>query len=386
MADRLDDYLDELLRWVAIETPSADREALSALGAVVAQSCAEGGLEVERVGLGAGRGGVILARGGTNNGQAGLLVLAHLDTVHPTGTLHGVLSWRREGDKLYGPGIYDMKGSALMALSAWRQLRREGRLPAAPVTFLFSPDEEVGSPASRTIIEDQARCAFAALVVEPARDGGKIVTGRRGVARFTVTVSGVAAHSGGSFAQGRSAIAEMARQIPQIEGLTDLEAGITVNVGTISGGSSANTVPARCTAEVDVRLQRLDQVQGVLSAIHSLCPIGRDVQIHVSGGLSRPPFFPDEGSRALFRHARQVASSCGIDLLGVHSGAASDGNFTAALGVATLDGLGVDGAGAHTLDEHIVLSSVLPRIDFFAELLATTTAAAVRPNADLDWA
>lgn len=383
-AASLDDFLGELRRWVAIETPSADREALAALGSVVAKSCMEAGLEVERVDLGAGRGDVILARGGPNNGQPGLLVLAHLDTVHPAGTFAGALPWRREGDRLYGPGIYDMKGSALMALCAWRQLCSEGRVAVSPITFLFSPDEEIGSPASRSVIEEQARRAFAVLVVEPARDGGKIVTGRRGVARFTITVTGVAAHSGANFADGRSAIAEMARQIPRLEALTDLSAGISVNIGTISGGSSVNTVPALCRVEVDVRLQRLDQVATLLGAINALAPIGADVQMQVEGGLSRPPFFPDPRSKALFAHAKRVAAGVGIDLVGVHAGAASDGNFTSALGIATLDGLGVDGAGAHTHNEHILVSSVLPRIAFFAELLAGTTAAEIRPKRALN--
>lgn len=377
MTDRLDAFLGELHQWVSLETPSIDHASVAALGDIVARSCAQAGLAVERVALEGGNPDLILARGGANSGEPGLLVLAHLDTVHPTGTLARSLPWRREGDRLYGPGIYDMKASALMALEAWRRLGVQGRHSASPVTFLFSPDEEIGSQASRPVIEAEARRAFATLVVEPARDGGKIVVGRKGVARFDVAVSGVPAHSGGYFEKGRSAISEMARQIPVLEGLTDLATGITVNVGTIKGGTSPNTVPAECSVQVDVRLQRMDQVEPIVAAIRSLRPIGRDVTVKVSGGLNRPPFFPDDGSRALFAHARRVASGHGIDLVGIHSGGASDGNFTSALGVPTLDGLGVDGDGAHTLDEYILVSSVLPRTDLFAELLATTTPAAI---------
>jgi glutamate carboxypeptidase len=373
MTDRLDAFLGELHRWVSLETPSIDRKAVADLGDIVAISCAEADLSVERVTLEGGSPDLILARGGPNIGEPGILVLAHLDTVHPIGTLARSLPWRRDGDRLHGPGIYDMKASALMALEAWRRLSMQGRRPASAITFLFSPDEEIGSPASRPLIESEARRAFATLVVEPARNGGKIVVGRKGVARFNIVVSGVAAHSGGYFENGRSAISEMARQIPVLESLTDLAAGVTVNVGTIKGGTSPNTVPAECSIEVDVRLQRMDQVDSILEVISSLRPIGCDVTVKVSGGLNRPPFFPDEGSRALFAHARTVACGCGIDLVGIHSGGASDGNFTSALGIPTLDGLGVDGNGAHTLDEHILVSSVLPRTDLFAELLATTT-------------
>lgn len=371
-SQRLGSYLEELREWVSIETPSANVAAISQLGARVASRCAEAGLAVEWAGGSNGACRTLIARGGPDRDAKGLLILAHLDTVHPEGTLASSLPWRQEGDRLYGPGIYDMKASALMAVWAWRHLAATGRSARTPVTFLFVPDEEIGSPSSREIIEGEAKNALATFVVEPARDGGKIVVARKGVARFVVTATGRAAHSGTNFELGRNAISEIAAQIPILDALTDLAQGITVNVGTISGGTSPNTVADRCTIEVDVRLQRLDQVEAVLAAIRALKPRNPDVALDVAGELNRPPFSADEGSRALFQHARSVAARQGIDLVGTSAGGASDGNFTAAMGIPTLDGLGVDGSGAHTLHEHILVSSIVQRIDLFAALLEET--------------
>lgn len=372
VSQRLSNYLAELREWVSIETPSADRIAVTRLLQLVSVRCAESHLMVEWAGGGDGACLTLLARGGPNTSSPGILVLAHLDTVHPTGTLETRLPWRVDGDRLYGPGVYDMKGSALMALSAWRHLVAAGRSSKVPVTFLFSPDEEIGSPSSRAIIEREAKNALATFVVEPARDGGKIVTSRKGVARFVITAKGRAAHSGTNFEKGRNAISEIAAQIPLLDGLTNLAEGITVNVGMIEGGTNANTIADYCRIVVDVRLQRMEQAEPVLAAIRSLKPLNRDIKLDIMGELNRPPFGYGPGSQALFRHARATAADLGIDLVGVSAGGASDGNFTAALGIPTLDGLGVDGAGAHTLEEHILLSSVVPRIDLFAALLERT--------------
>lgn len=372
ISQRLSDYLAELHEWVSIETPSADREAVARLLHRVAARCTEAGLAVEWAGGGDGACPTLLARSSPAPLSQGILVLAHVDTVHAKGTLESRLPWRIKGDRLYGPGVYDMKGSALMALAAWRQLAETGRSSKVPVTFLFSPDEEIGSPSSREVIEREARNALAALVVEPARDGGRIVISRKGVARFVITATGRAAHAGVNFELGRSAISEIAAQIPLLDGLTDIADGITVNVGTISGGTGPNTVAEHCRVEVDVRLQRMEQVEPVLGAIRSLKPRNPDIKLEITGELNRPPFDHDTGSQALFRHARAVAAELGIDLVGVSTGGASDGNFTAAMGIPTLDGLGVDGAGAHTLEEYILLSSVVPRIDLFTRLLERT--------------
>lgn len=382
MADRLEPFLEELRRWVSIETPTQHRGNVVKLGAMIRQACDEAGLVTDIVPGMPGLGDTIRARGGPDNGEPPVVVLAHYDTVHPIGTLDGPLAWRRDGDRLYGPGIGDMKACALMALQAWRDLRAAGRTSAAPVTFLFTPDEEIGSPGSRAVIEEEGKKACATLVVEAARDGGKIVLSRKGVARYTVTTHGVAAHAGSKFEEGRNAISEMAHQIAVLDRLTDLDEGITLNVGMIAGGTSPNTVPARCSVEVDIRIPRMDQVDRVLRSVDDLKPFRDDLRVHVEGELNRPPFYPKPGDRALFAHARALAAPIGIDLVGVHAGGGSDGNFTAALGTPTLDGLGVEGVGAHTLEEHILVSSVLPRIDLFRELLATTTSATLASLAE----
>ncbi|WP_311028003.1 M20 family metallopeptidase [Mesorhizobium koreense] len=377
MHSSVDHFLDELKTWIEVETPTHDREAVNRLGTLIEKTCRAEGLIVDRVSGAPGLGDTIRARSIAPNGRKGLLVLAHFDTVHPTGTLADGLPWRRDGDRLYGPGTSDMKACGLLTIEAWRTIRAEDRVPDHPITFLFTPDEEIGSPGSRGVIEAEARNAFAVLVVEAARDGGKIVTARKGVARFTVKAEGVASHAGTAFDKGASAISEMARQIAYLDSLVDIGRGITLNVGLIDGGTAPNTVAQFCTIEVDVRVRTLDQAEPIVKAIHGIKPHNPNVRLTVEGDLNRPPFFPDAGSTALFEHARKLAAPIGIDLVGIHAGGGSDGNFTAALGVPTLDGLGVDGAGAHTLQEHIFISSVEPRVDLFAALLAETTPADV---------
>jgi glutamate carboxypeptidase len=378
MADRLEPFLNELRQWVEIETPTHEKQQVDRLGGIIREACEEAGLVTDIVPGAPGLGDTIRARSGPDNGEKPVLVLAHFDTVHPLGTLEKHLPWRRDGDRLYGPGIGDMKACGLMALQAWRDLKAAGRATAAPVTFLFTPDEEIGSPGSREIIEEEGRKACATLVVEAARDGGKIVVSRKGVARYVVRTHGVASHAGSKFEEGRNAISEMARQIAVLEELIDLKEGITLNVGMIAGGTSPNTVAAECAIEVDIRIPRMDQVERVLKAVEALEPLREGLRVEVEGGLNRPPMYPDAGADALFAHARALAKPIGIDLVGLHAGGGSDGNFTAALGTPTLDGLGVEGVGAHTLEEHILVSSVLPRIDLFAELLATTSAERLR--------
>jgi glutamate carboxypeptidase len=372
MHSSVDQFLDELRTWIEIETPTHDREAVNRLGALIEKTCRAEGLLVDKVSGAPGLGDTIRARSMAPNGSKGLLVLAHFDTVHPTGTLAGGLPLRVDGDRLYGPGTSDMKACGLLTIEAWRTIKAEGTVPGFPITFLFTPDEEIGSPGSRAIIEEEARNAFAVLVVEAARDGGKIVTARKGVARFVIKAEGVASHAGTAFEKGHSAISEMARQIAWLDSLVDLEKGITLNVGLIEGGTAPNTVAQFCTAEVDVRVKTLDQAEPIVSEIHGIKARDPHVHLTVEGELNRPPFFPDAGSTALFEHARKLAAPLGIDLVGIHAGGGSDGNFTAALGVPTLDGLGVDGAGAHTLQEHIFVSSIEPRVDLFAALLAET--------------
>jgi len=365
-----EEILGRIRRWVEIETPSRDAVAVNRLADIVADELAAVGAATSRVPGRDGYGDIVEARMPWGGDGPGILVLCHLDTVHPHGTLER-LPFRLDGDRVYGPGIYDMKGGACLALEALRQLVRAGTETPLPVTLLFMPDEEVGSPTSRAVIEAAARNAKYVLVTEPARDGGKIVTGRKGSARFRITAHGRPSHAGLRHQDGRSAIREMARLVLAIEGLTDYARGVTTNVGTIEGGTGTNVVPARCTIEVDARMPDPEAAEALLAAIRGLTPADPDIRLEIEGGLNRPPYAKDAGIEALYGHARGLAAELGFDLPDTTSGGGSDGNFTAALGVPTLDGLGVDGAGAHTEDEHLYYSSLVPRTALLMRLLET---------------
>jgi glutamate carboxypeptidase len=301
----------------------------------------------------------------------GIVILSHIDTVHPVGTLNGALPFRRDGDRLYGPGLFDMKGGAYLALEAFRQvaLAKSAKLP---VTFVFTPDEEVGSPTSRPIIEREAKGARYVLVTEPARDGGKVVTARKGVGRFIVTTTGVPAHSGARHQDGRSAIKEMARQVLAIEEMTDYSRGITTTVGKILGGTAPNVVPEHCSITADLRVRDAATGREMEAKILGLKPVDPDVKLTVTGGMNRPPFEKSPAIAALLRHAQGCARDIGFELADTPmTGGGSDGNFTAFMGVATLDGLGIDGDGAHTHWEHALVSSIEPRLRLMQRLLET---------------
>jgi glutamate carboxypeptidase len=356
--------LSGIRRWVEIETPTGALEPLGRLTAMVEAEARDAGLATARVG---GPEGEVLVARSEGADRPGLLVLAHLDTVHPVGTLAGN-PWRAEGEAVYGPGAYDMKSGAYMALAAWRLLREDGRAPGLPLAILFVTDEEIGSPGARPVIERMAEDARFTLVVEPARDGGKVVTARKGVARFVVRTRGRPSHSGSRPRDGRSAIREMAHQVLALEALSDLDRGLTVNVGRIAGGTAPNVVPEHCRIEVDMRLPTLALAEEALAAVHGLRPRDPDVELVVEGGMTRPPFDPSPESLALFERAQELGRGFGLELEGCHTGGGSDGNFTAAKGVPTLDGLGADGDGAHTLDERIYPASLVPRTRLLAAL------------------
>jgi glutamate carboxypeptidase len=365
--------LEELRAWVELETHTPDAAAINALADRVQARAEAAGLLVERVPGTRGLGDTLTVHSSHSGSgdDKGILLLAHLDTVHAKGTLSKQLPWREEGDRIYGPGVYDMKSGALMALEALKLALATGNGPKLPVSIMFVPDEETGSISSRALIEAAGRRAQYALVVEPARDGGKIVVTRKGVAMYDVTIKGRASHAGTRPQDGRSAIREAAKLILALEGMNDAARGITVTVGTIVGGTGHNTVPAECRMQVDVRLPDAAAAAEVLAAIEGLQPSDPDIGITITGGLNRPPFDQSAAARTLFAKAAAVAAPLGIALEGVATGGGSDGNFTAALGVATLDGLGADGAGAHTFDEHIFRSSVAPRTALLANLFLT---------------
>ncbi|MFN4091159.1 MAG: M20 family metallopeptidase [Alphaproteobacteria bacterium] len=379
MADRTnepridaEEILAGIVRWVEIETPSTDGAAVNRLADAVEREFADLGAAIERIPGRDGFGDALIARAPWNAEAdgPGIMVLGHLDTVHPHGTI-ARLAVRREGDRVYGPGIYDMKGGDYLGLYALRHLLRQGRRAKLPVTFLFVPEEEVGSPTSRPVIEREALKSKYVLCMEPGRDGGKVVTGRKGCARYVVRVHGEPAHSGARHQDGRSAIREAARQILAIEAMTDYGTGVTTSVGLWGGGTGANVVPEFSTFEVDVRLPDAATAAAVCARIEALKPVDPDVAITVEGGLNRPAYEKTDAIATLHAHAQTLAAEIGIPLPDTTTGGFSDGNFTAALGIPTLDGLGVDGAGAHTEEEHLYYSSLEPRAKLLIRLLET---------------
>ena len=365
------EILDGILEWVRIESPSHDAQAVNRMVDHVESSMRPLTSRVERTPGREGFGDLLEVRSEWGGDGPGILVLSHLDTVHPIGTIDETLAVRREGDRVYGPGIYDMKGGAYLAAYAFRHLVRTGRETPLPITFLFIPEEEVGSPTSRAAIEAAARSNRYVLVTEPARDGGRIVTARKGVAIFEMTVTGRSSHAGVRHQDGRSAIREMARQILRLEDLTDYERGVTVNVGVVEGGTGSNVVPAQCRARIDMRVPSPEAGDEMCARVLGLEPFGPDVQVEVTGGMNRPPYEKGAAIEALFEHAKELAAEIGFELGDVKTGGGSDGNFTAALGVPTLDGLGVDGYGAHSHEEHMYFSSLVPRARLMLRLLET---------------
>ena len=367
-----EEILEGVLEWVRIESPSHDADAVNRMADRVQHDIGSLGAHVERIPGIDGFGDIVKARTPWGGDGPGILVLSHLDTVHPIGTIEDLLPVRREEDKIYGPGIYDMKAGAYLAYYAYRHLVRMGAETSLPITFLYVPEEEVGSPTSREIIEREALRNKYVLVTEPAREGGKIVTARKGVADFHVTVRGRPAHAGARHEDGRSAIREMARQILRLEEMTDYARGVTLNVGIVEGGTGINVVPARCVAQVDMRVPDAETAESMCARILALEPIGNDVELEVTGGMNRPPYNKDAGIAALFEHAKSLAKEIGFELEDVpRTGGGSDGNFTAALGVPTLDGLGADGHGAHSDYEHIYYSSLEPRARLMLRLFQT---------------
>ena len=355
--------------WAAIESKSDDIPGVTAMMDRAMADFAAAGLSVEPIAASGGQGPHFRARTPWGGEGKGVLVLCHLDTVHKAGTLE-VNPIRTEGDRAYGPGIYDMKGGVFLALTAAQTLIEAGRETPLPIRFLVVSDEEIGSPTSKAHILTEAERAAHVLVTEPAREGGRVVTARKGSARVVLEARGKPAHSGMRHQDGESAVLEMAHQIIAIEAMTNYETGLTLNVGLVSGGSGVNVVPDRCVAEIDMRMTDLAEGEAAIAAIHALRPKNPAVTLTASGGMNRPPYTKGNSVAALFEHARALAAEIGFELGDVATGGGSDGNFTAGL-APTLDGLGVDGAGAHTLEEHLFVSSLVPRMQLLRRLFET---------------
>ncbi len=363
------DLLDGIRKWVEVESHTPDTAGVNRMMDVCATGWREAGAKVTRIPGSKGLGDHLVVASAWGGEGPGILVLCHLDTVHPKGTIEE-LSFRIDGDRAYGPGIYDMKGGAYLAFAAYRAIVAGGKATPLPIRFLYVADEETGSTTSRALIEKLADNAKYVLVTEPARDGGKIVTSRKGVGRFVLTAHGRPAHSGARHQDGRSAILEVARHVAAIEAMTDYKRGITFNIGQISGGTADNVVPARCEATIDMRVPTTVDADAMAAHFQGLKAFNPDVRVEVTGGLNRPPYEMSPASAKLYAQAQKVAAGIGIDLVGVATGGGSDGNFTAQK-VATLDGLGVDGNGAHTMQEHLLISSLVPRMTLQKRLFET---------------
>jgi glutamate carboxypeptidase len=335
---------------------------------IAARDLAIMGARIERIGGRMGFGDCVRATLPHRSSEPGILIMGHLDTVHPMATL-AALPWRRDGAKCFGPGIYDMKGGNFLSVEAIRQLQRAGIATKLPVTVLFTSDEEVGSPSTRDLIEAEASRHKYVLIPEPGRRDGGVVTGRYAIARFNLETTGRPSHAGARLAEGRSAIREMAKQLIAIEEMTTDDC--TFSVGVIHGGQWVNCVATTCKAEALSMAKRQEDLDRGVGAMLALRPSGNDVQFKVTRGVTRPVWEPGAKGMALYEHASRIAQSLGFAIPHQSAGGGSDGNFTGAMGIPTLDGLGVLGGGGHTLEEHIEVGSLAPRGKLMAGLLAT---------------
>jgi len=365
---RTDEMVDFLRQLVEIESPSTNKAGTDRIGQFVAGIARDAGAEVTIIPA-KKRGDHVLARWG-EEGVKGFLILCHLDTVWPLGTL-AERPWRVEGDRVRGPGCYDEKASTVITLTALRGLRELGLAPNRPVVALFTSDEEMGSRSSRSLIKAEAARAELVLCAEPATPEGALKVWRKGTARYTITALGRAAHAGSDHQQGINAVEELAHQVVRLQGMTDYALGSTVNVGRVDGGTRVNVVPEHARAWVDVRVRTMAERDRMIAAIESLQPVRPGARLIIEGGPRRPPMEESPATLEPFRRAQEIAASIGLSLEAGGSGGASDGNFTAAMGVPTLDGLGAVGDGAHSVEEYVLIPSLAERTALMAALLTS---------------
>ncbi|HVF85959.1 MAG TPA: M20 family metallopeptidase [Pyrinomonadaceae bacterium] len=359
---------------VEAESPSGDGEGSRAVVSLLADAARsiECVTKVERVAANVNYGEHlrVTASGDAASDERSVLLLGHTDTVHPRGSWRESL-WREDDGRIYGPGVFDMKANCALAVEVLRACCSLGITPARPVVMLLTCDEEAGSFSGRALVEEEARRAAAVLVLEPPAPGGHAKTERKGTAGYTVTAHGRAAHAGLEPEKGASAILEMSRQIERLHGLNDLARGTTINVGVVSGGTRSNVVAAEARAEVDVRFTTMSEAQRIGKVVGELQPFDERVRLTIEGEINRPPLERTEAVMSLYSHARRVAAALDFELRETSVGGASDGNFAAAIGAAVLDGLGIDGGGAHADHEHIIVDDVARRGALLAGLIAT---------------
>jgi glutamate carboxypeptidase len=359
-------------RFVECESPSHDKAAVDSMGQIVAAEWKRRGANVKILRQ-PQRGNHVRAElwlgDGRPHGQ--ILVLGHLDTVYPLGTI-AKMPFREAQGRAWGPGTFDMKGGLALALFAVDALREIETILRKRFVFLWTSDEEIGSTTSRQIIEAEARRSDAVLVLEPSfgREG-RLKTARKGVGHAEIIVTGRTAHAGINPAEGVNAVHELARQIERLEKMNDPRRGITVQATVVHGGTVSNVVPAEARAEVDIRFSRLANAPALDRKLHALRPILKGAKVEVRGGVNRPPLERTASVEKLFVHAQSLMRALGLALGEATTGGGSDGNFTSAIGVPTLDGLGAVGDGAHAPHEHVIVNKLPERAALVAGLLAT---------------
>jgi glutamate carboxypeptidase len=358
--------LDTIETLARLESPTTDKPAVDRCGAELARRLEAIGGRVARLPR-ADRGDHLLAEFGCGASQ--VLMLGHFDTVWPIGQIERMPVARSNG-RLHGPGVFDMKAGIGIAMLAARAIVETGTPIARRLVMLWTTDEEIGSGSSRGAIEDEARRSDAVLVLEPSLPGGAVKTSRKGCGQFNLIVRGVAAHAGIDPSKGASAIHELAHQICRLNELPSLSPGISLNVGTVTGGTRPNVIADEAQAVVDVRAVSAYEMERVTAAIRQLTPRDNRTQLDISGGFDRPPLERTAGVARLYDQARGVARELGQDLGEGGTGGGSDGNFTAAIGVPTLDGLGAVGDGAHALHEHVEIETLADRAALVAGLVA----------------
>ena len=359
-------YLETLRELVLLESPTHDKVATDRLADYLARTLPEVGWKVERIAQLA-VGDQLLAR---QPGQgSSTLLLCHYDTVWPIGTLE-VMPYRQDGDRLFGPGVLDMKAGLAMAMFAPEVVRQSGRRLCGPLTLLITSDEEAGSRYSQALIEAQAKEHDRVLVLEPSREDGALKVGRKGVGGFTVRLIGRSAHAGNNPQDGASALRELAHLLLFVESLSDEVAQTSVNLTVARGGTVSNVIAEEAVAEVDWRVLTLAEAERVMQAVHSYRPRDPRVQVTIQGGLNRPPLEPTPANRQLLAEAQRHGAGLGLTLMGAVVGGGSDGNFTSALGIPTLDGLGAVGEGPHARHEQIRLTETLQRLALLSAILS----------------
>jgi glutamate carboxypeptidase len=368
-----EDLLAELSAWVRMETPTTDAASVNALMDVAEGELTRAGAAITRIPGRDGYGDNLIARvpgGHPSRDHKPVLVAGHLDTVWSHGTLD-TMPYTVNGVKAHGPGIYDMKAGSFIAFHAVRSILRQGIATPRPIVLLLTPDEEVGSPTSRWLIEQEAARAAMVLIPEPAGAGGACVTARKGVGRFVMRVEGRGSHAGGGFEDGASATVELSHQIIGLHRMVDIERGITLNAAPVWGGSRPNVISPDAGCEIDLRVNSAADGDLMQARLLGLTAKTTGCRVIVEGGMNRPPYTESAAISALYAHAQGVAQQVGLALPKQHRGGGSDGNFSAALGIPTLDGLGCPGSGAHASHEHILWEHLAQRAALMAGLLET---------------